>query len=208
MGVNHPGDLLSAYLDGELAPEEMAGVDAHLAGCDECRAEMNALAGVRLGLRSLPVLEPPAHVLAAPAASDHPLEMLSALLDGELAGPEYDEVMGHLGSCAFCREELRDLDAARTATRSLPVLDVPEDTLTMPVPVPITAARSYSRRRRALAWASSAAAALVLVAGIAVSRTPAEEVDLDSLAGRHLARMSVEQPVTAVPALSPMGETP
>jgi hypothetical protein len=78
----------------------------------------------------------------------------------------------------------------------------------MPVPVPITAARSYSRRRRALAWASSAAAALVLVAGIAVSRTPAEEVDLDSLAGRHLARMSVEQPVTAVPALSPMGETP
>ena len=208
MGMTHPGDLLSAYLDGELAPEEAAGVDAHLAGCDECRAELNALDGVRSGLRSLPLLEPPAHVLAAPATADHPLEMLSALLDGELGGSEYDGVMTHLGSCSFCREELRDLDAARTATRSLPVLEVPEDTITMPVPVPITKAPSHSRRRRVLAWTSSAAAALVLVAGVAVSRTPTEEVDLDSLAGRHLARMSVEQPVTAVPAISPTGELP
>lgn len=29
-------ELLSDYLDGELAPEHQTKVDAHLAGCDAC----------------------------------------------------------------------------------------------------------------------------------------------------------------------------
>ncbi len=35
--------LLSAYLDGELLPEEMAEVRAHLAGCESCREELESL---------------------------------------------------------------------------------------------------------------------------------------------------------------------
>lgn len=34
----HPEEKLSAYVDGELPPEEVAAVEAHLAGCAECRA--------------------------------------------------------------------------------------------------------------------------------------------------------------------------
>jgi len=33
----HPGDLLSAYLDGELTAREADGVRAHLETCPECQ---------------------------------------------------------------------------------------------------------------------------------------------------------------------------
>lgn len=39
--MTHPEDLLAAYVDGALAPEERAAVDAHLAGCPRCREEVD-----------------------------------------------------------------------------------------------------------------------------------------------------------------------
>ncbi len=39
----HPRDLLSAYIDDELGYEERAAIDLHLAGCEECREEIDAL---------------------------------------------------------------------------------------------------------------------------------------------------------------------
>lgn len=48
---------LSAYLDGELPPGERSGVEAHLAGCAECRAELEQLKGVS-GLLKKHVMEP------------------------------------------------------------------------------------------------------------------------------------------------------
>jgi hypothetical protein len=45
-------ELLTAYLDGEVTPEEKANIDAHLAGCPQCRAEMEGLSETRDNLRS------------------------------------------------------------------------------------------------------------------------------------------------------------
>jgi hypothetical protein len=59
-GDAHLGDRLSALLDGELAPEEVARARAHLAGCHECAAELEAADAARSLLRSLPPVEPPA----------------------------------------------------------------------------------------------------------------------------------------------------
>ncbi|HEX9436388.1 MAG TPA: zf-HC2 domain-containing protein [Candidatus Limnocylindria bacterium] len=39
----HVDTDLSAYLDGELAPADRALVDAHLAGCERCRARLTEL---------------------------------------------------------------------------------------------------------------------------------------------------------------------
>ena len=58
--MKHPGDLLSAYLDGELAPEEHRAIATHLDVCDACRSEFAAIASTRASLRSLPLIEPPA----------------------------------------------------------------------------------------------------------------------------------------------------
>ena len=53
----HPGDLLSALADGELAPDEEAETRAHLAGCEACRAELAAVEEWRTLVRSLPELD-------------------------------------------------------------------------------------------------------------------------------------------------------
>ena len=50
----HPGDLLSAHLDDELAPDVAAAVEAHVAGCPECAEELAELGATRLALRSAP----------------------------------------------------------------------------------------------------------------------------------------------------------
>jgi hypothetical protein len=59
-GEGHPGDLLSAHLDGELPPEVEARVDAHLEACADCRAEFDDLDAARSTLRSLPTVPAPA----------------------------------------------------------------------------------------------------------------------------------------------------
>ena len=55
----HPGDLLSAMLDGELTPREEQGVRAHLADCAECRRELEFIAQARTLVRDLPFVDPP-----------------------------------------------------------------------------------------------------------------------------------------------------
>ena len=50
---------LSAYLDGELTPAETAGVRAHLAECDACRAELEELRAGKDLLGRLRAMEPP-----------------------------------------------------------------------------------------------------------------------------------------------------
>lgn len=43
----HPLDVLSDYLDDDLAPPDRASVDAHLAECDQCRAVVADLVALR-----------------------------------------------------------------------------------------------------------------------------------------------------------------
>jgi anti-sigma factor RsiW len=47
-------EQLSAALDGMLTPEEQAALDAHLAGCESCRRELEELRQVRSLLRAVP----------------------------------------------------------------------------------------------------------------------------------------------------------
>ena len=58
-GPGHPGDRLSALLDGELSPEEEAEVQGHLVTCMVCRREMESVGVARLWVRALPPVEPP-----------------------------------------------------------------------------------------------------------------------------------------------------
>ena len=56
-------ELITAELDGELTAEQRAELDAHLAGCEQCRAFRDALSAVEgAAARHLP--EPPAEFTA------------------------------------------------------------------------------------------------------------------------------------------------
>ena len=56
---SHPGDLLSALLDGELTPGEETGVRAHLDTCAECQRELRRIREARTIVRDLPAVDPP-----------------------------------------------------------------------------------------------------------------------------------------------------
>jgi len=194
-------ELFSAYLDGELQAGELDRVVNHLGACLDCIAEFRALRDVRAAVRTMPLLEIPERLLPQ---SHHGAE-LSAYLDGELVTGEQLTLQAHMAECAECRAELHDLDAARTAVRSLPRLEPPEF---------LVAHRTTTRDRRApRRWqvatvAASAAAVFAIGAGVLGSPAPEPVVDLDSLADRHIARASVEAGFTVVPAAGVFGDAP
>lgn len=55
----HLGDLLSALLDGELAPPQEQAAHAHIATCPPCSQELAAVGQARSWVRALPPVEPP-----------------------------------------------------------------------------------------------------------------------------------------------------
>jgi anti-sigma factor RsiW len=55
----HPGDLLSALVDGELTPREEQGVRAHLEECADCGRELRLIGEARTLVRDLPPVDPP-----------------------------------------------------------------------------------------------------------------------------------------------------
>jgi anti-sigma factor RsiW len=64
-------------------------------------------------------------VSAATPPDGHPVEDLSALLDGDLAPERRDAVESHLQGCASCRAELAELDVVRRVLRTLPFVEPP-----------------------------------------------------------------------------------
>jgi len=55
----HPGDLLSAYADGELSATDRATIDDHLVACPSCRQELAATTEAKSWVTSLPEVSPP-----------------------------------------------------------------------------------------------------------------------------------------------------
>ena len=59
LGAAHLGDLLSALLDGELAPSQEQAARAHIAACPDCSQELAAVGQARSWVRALPPVDPP-----------------------------------------------------------------------------------------------------------------------------------------------------
>ena len=56
--MNHLGDRLHAYVDGELSPGPRAAVEAHLRDCPACRAQLEELRGLGVSLAQREVPDP------------------------------------------------------------------------------------------------------------------------------------------------------
>lgn len=118
---------------------------------------------------------------------NHPDDLLSACLDGELDLWEEARLRAHLDHCRACRVELADLHRVRGAVRSLPSLDLPPS---LAVESPGDAVRS-----RRLRWAAAlGAAAIVLAVGLArLASPPVITLDLEAIADRHAARAILDR---------------
>ena len=193
-------ELVSAYLDGELQPGELDIVVEHLSICGDCIAEFHQLREMRAALRTLPFLEVPERLMP----DTHPGEQLSAYLDGQLTTAEHDFVISHLDFCTDCRLELHELDAARTAIRSLPGLEPPEF---LSVQRARVERERGSRRRVVAAGVGIAAAATLFFVTLGPSSDPVGDLDINPFFDQHQARVSVESGINIVPAFVP-GPTP
>lgn len=194
-------ELVSAYLDGQLQPGELDVVVEHLGQCAECIAEFHQLKEIRAALRTLPFLEVPERLLP----DTHPAEQLSAYLDGQLDTVEHDFVIGHLDFCTDCRLELHELDAARTAIRSLPGLDPPEF---LEVHRERVAQERWTWRRVVAAGVGIAAAAAIVFAAFGPSTEGGGDLDINPFLDQHQTRVLVEPGINFVPALAPAGGSP
>ena len=63
----HPGDAISAWIDGELDEREAADVAVHVAACSGCSAERGEVKAARRLVRALPALDPPPGTLGVPS---------------------------------------------------------------------------------------------------------------------------------------------
>ncbi len=66
----HPRGDISAQADGELAPERRQTLEAHLAGCERCRTELDDLLSLRSALSSLPQVAAPRSFTLTPAMAE------------------------------------------------------------------------------------------------------------------------------------------
>ena len=94
--------------------------------------------------------------------SDHPGELLSAFLDGELSAADRAQVQGHLRECAACARELEELAAVDTFAREIPVRAPAGYFEELPGRVRARVRRP-ARVPRLAVWAAAAAAAVMAV---------------------------------------------
>ena len=122
----------------------------------------------------------------------HPLDDLTAYLDGALAPAERDEVAAHLATCEACRAEHDRLAAALAALALLPPAPAPSPTFEQRFYARLATERAAEAERRTfldrVAWrwfgpglAAAAAAAVMIYAGArhrADERFLADHLDL------------------------------
>lgn len=71
--MRHAGEQISAYLDGELAGDELRQLFRHLGECGPCSEELIEIQSVRAAVRSLPLIEVPPGLVPAAEAEVVPL---------------------------------------------------------------------------------------------------------------------------------------
>lgn len=115
----------------------------------------------------------------------HPNDLLSAYLDGELDSADHKEVASHLQGCASCSADLAGVSRVRGWIRGLPVEEPP---------IPLLPALRSPR----WAWAAASVAAAALAVGLVVTPAQPVDLDLDTLAEQHTARVVVSPGISSI----------
>jgi len=117
----------------------------------------------------------------------HAGELISAYLDGELPRSEVEQLFRHLSSCGRCSAEMQDLQAVRSAVRSLPLLELP------PGLIPEADAELIPLHRNRGFLVGAAAAVVALVIAVAAIFTPSTAaISVEELNSRYGARASLD----------------
>lgn len=176
---------LSLYLDAELDESTLEQLEAHLAGCESCRAELAALRCVVAAANEVAQVEPPSGLKQAIYAAlgsgrttcGKVRESLSAYVDGELTVDQRQRVDEHISACTRCATEAQAMQALAVAARAVPDVEPPRS-LRSRIAAATTGAKrvpaAAAFRRwltdalapRTVRWSVAAVTAGVVVAGV------------------------------------------
>lgn len=113
--------------------------------------------------------------MSLPPPDEHLGDRASALLDGELDGPEADRWRAHAQICPLCQMNLRRTSEARLSVRSLGMVEVPAGVFDRLLAAEAPVRLGHRRRRRwtfgAVNVAGAAAAWVFVLSGATLSRT-------------------------------------
>ena len=99
-------NLTERYRCRTMSKAELISADQHLATCRECREMLGNGEELRAQVNSLRAS------LEKSLASEHVgYEQLEAYIEGTVSEAEHEVLDSHFKSCAYCSEELRDLEA-------------------------------------------------------------------------------------------------
>ncbi len=126
--------------------------------------------------------------------NEHLGDLVSALLDGELAEPAADQARAHLAACPSCADEMTRVGEARSWVRALPPVEPPASYFER-----LAAARGelFARRRRigVAALAGSVAAGLLFLGAVA-PQEPATAPPVPRLVEAHATAVGTGDPLS------------
>ena len=193
---NRLRDLLSAYIDGRVSEPETGQVEHHLAGCDECRLELDALRATVGLLRNLPELEAPrSFALTEAPASISPTPfvawtpriatvaaslLLAVLLVGDALGivsqsAPAEEIVAPMASSITAPEAAIPAAAAPAPVAAMAATAPPSEAAVEDQAVAVTPEREPEVERQAAAAAEGSAPAAAAPAPAAPPDATAEE---------------------------------
>jgi len=183
-------ELISSFVDGELAGQEAAAFREHQIGCVDCRSLLDTIQSVMADCQELPDCDPSLEVVSRaivipalhpPIDCDRFAALVTEFLDGFLEAAVYHAFEDHARECAGCSDIVSGVALAVTACHSVHFseeLDVSasllerifaETTGTHPA-ANTRRAKAFAAIRRALSlysgpvWAPRVATAAVIVA--------------------------------------------
>jgi len=110
-GCTDVRDLLSLYVEGELAEEQATTVREHLHECEDCAGILETLESIIDSGSALDELDPPDHLMSDLASSPCTrwLGLLFQAVDREISQHNLERLLTHLEACPSCRRTWQDL---------------------------------------------------------------------------------------------------
>ncbi len=195
-------EMLDAFNDSELSPDESLGLSKHLSDCASCNQNLAQIKQLTIDLSALPRMSPSRDILASldfsnlsladlnTPACDDIAELLDAYHDGELTAKEKSFVDKHLSLCDECPPKLREIRQLVAKVKSLPKVQSKEniiDKMDFGSKPDLKVAEStksnvlnFSRNAKVWFSAAAAVAAIALIFGLSIKPTEVAVVNPNS----------------------------
>lgn len=139
LSTEHAGELIDAYHDGELSPEQTIEIERHIASCADCASKFHEIEKLVANIKRVPPVLPSRDLVGElNFACQGFAEALDAYVDNELSGDEKSSFEKHLNDCTLCQSTVQ-----QTRQLSVSLKAMPRHTLSRDIVAELDFSRSF-----------------------------------------------------------------